>query len=143
MTVSTIIAHKGRNVVTSSPEASLSDICGLLETHGIGAVVITTDDGKVAGIFSERDFMRALARNGAIALDRPVSAYMTSKVETCRMDDPIAVLMQKMTDGKFRHLPVIESGRLAGIVSIGDVVKARISEAEAESRAMREYITTA
>jgi CBS domain-containing protein len=96
---------------------------------------------KVDGIFSERDFVRAIARQGASALERPVRDYMTQNVVTCEPDDKIAEVMQRMTQGKFRHMPVVENGRLAGIISIGDVVKHRIAEAEAEAMAMREYIT--
>mgnify|MGYP000498301188 CR=1 FL=1 len=141
MTVAVILARKGRDVVTTTPDSKLADVCELLETKGIGAVVISHGGGKVDGIFSERDFLRAMARKGAGALDRPVSEFMTEKVVTCQPDDSVAELMRHMTDGKFRHLPVVEDGRLIGIISIGDVVKERIAEAEAEASAMREYIT--
>lgn len=96
---------------------------------------------RVEGIFSERDFVRAVARHGAAALAAPVADFMTRKVVTCALDDTVPDLMHRMTEGKFRHMPVVEDGRLAGIVSIGDVVKHRIAEAEAEALAMREYIT--
>jgi CBS domain-containing protein len=141
MTVAVILTRKGRDVVTTTPDSLMSDVCNLLETKGIGAVVISHGGEKVDGIFSERDFVRAIARQGASALERPVRDYMTQNVVTCEPDDKIAEVMQRMTQGKFRHMPVVENGRLAGIISIGDVVKHRIAEAEAEAMAMREYIT--
>ena len=139
MSVAVILTHKGRDVVTTGPDSRMSDVCDLLETKGIGAVVVSRDGSRVDGIFSERDFVRAIARQGAAALDRPVRDFMTTTVVTCEPDDSVPDVMRKMTDGKFRHLPVLEADRLAGIVSIGDVVKYRIAEAEA--MAMREYIT--
>jgi CBS domain-containing protein len=142
MTVAVILTRKGHDIVTAKPDATLGSVCEMLETKGIGAVVISHGGERVDGIFSERDFVRAVARQGAAALERPVSDYMTKKVVTCGLDDSIAELMKRMTEGKFRHLPVVEDGgRLVGIVSIGDVVKHRIAEAEAEAMAMREYIT--
>lgn len=141
MTVEVILARKGRNVLTAHPGASLASVCELLEARGIGAVVISADGSSVEGIFSERDFVRAVARHGAVALTAPVSDFMTSKVVTCGLADTVPALMEKMTEGKFRHVPVVEEGRMVGIISIGDVVKHRIAEAEAEAEAMREYIT--
>lgn len=141
MTVAVILTRKGRDVVTTLPDTKLAKVCELLETKGIGAVVVSHSGTKVDGIFSERDFLRAIARNGSSALDRPVRDFMTEKVVTCQPDDSVAELMRHMTDGKFRHLPVVEDGRLVGIISIGDVVKERIAEAEAEAAAMRDYIT--
>ncbi|MCT8974928.1 CBS domain-containing protein [Microbaculum marinisediminis] len=141
MTVAVILTRKGRDVVTTGPDSRVSDVCDLLETKGIGAVVISHDGSRVDGIFSERDFVRAVARQGSAALERPVRDYMTKAVVTCEPEDLVANVMRKMTEGKFRHLPVIEDGRLAGVISIGDVVKHRIAEAEAEAMAMREYIT--
>ncbi|MEJ8574532.1 CBS domain-containing protein [Microbaculum marinum] len=141
MNVAVILTRKGRDVVTTTPDTTMAAACELLETKGIGAVVVSHGGDRVDGIFSERDFVRAIARQGAAALDQPVSEHMTSRVETCGPDDSVAMLMRRMTDGKFRHMPVVESGRLVGIISIGDVVKERIAEAEAEASAMREYIT--
>ncbi|WP_436637014.1 CBS domain-containing protein [Microbaculum sp. FT89] len=141
MTVAVILTRKGRDVVTARPDSRVSDICDLLETKGIGAVVISHDGSRIDGIFSERDFVRAVARQGSAALERPVRDYMTKAVVTCEPDDLVANVMRRMTEGKFRHLPVVEDGRLAGVISIGDVVKHRIAEAEAEAMAMREYIT--
>jgi CBS domain-containing protein len=136
-----MLTRKGNDVVTTTPDSRMSDVCNLLETKGIGAVVISHGGGRVDGIFSERDFVRAVARQGAAALDKPVSEFMTTEVVGCDLDDTIVEVMRRMTEGKFRHLPVVAEGRLAGIISIGDVVKERIAEAEAEANAMREYIT--
>lgn len=141
MTVEVILARKGRNVLSVHPDTPLASVCELLEAKGIGAVVISSGNARVEGIFSERDFVRAIARHGAVALTAPVADFMTSKVVTCQLGDTVPALMEKMTEGKFRHVPVVEEGRMVGIVSIGDVVKHRIAEAEAEAEAMREYIT--
>jgi CBS domain-containing protein len=121
---------------------SLLDVAKLLGQHGIGCIVIEGDDGKVAGIVSERDIVRAIGNAGAKVLKEPVSVYMTTTVVTAREADTIDRLMSEMTTHRFRHLPVVERGRLIGIVSIGDVVKMRIAEAEMEAAAMRNYITT-
>lgn len=143
MTVSTIIAEKGRDVVTIEPGASLADAAKLLAERRIGAVLVLGADRRLVGIISERDIVRALAAHGAAALDEPVSQTMTRRVETCNERETIGSIMERMTDGKFRHLPVIDQGRLVGIVSIGDVVKHRLHEMERESAAMRDYILTA
>lgn len=142
MTVAVMLAGKGSDVITVQAEDRTIDVCRVLEAHGIGAVVVTDAKGKLAGIVSERDLVRALAREGAGVLDRPVSGYMTKKVTTCSPDSTLADVMALMTEGKFRHLPVVENDRLVGIISIGDAVKQRIAEAEAEAEAMREYIAT-
>ena len=142
MTVAAILKEKGRQVVTAHPGATLADICTLLADKRIGAVVLTDKSGGVKGIVSERDVVRAIARDGAAALAKPVSSVMTREVVSCAEGDTNASLMAKMTGGKFRHLPVVKEGKLVGIVSIGDVVKRRIAEAEFEARAMRDYIAT-
>lgn len=142
MTVAVMLARKGHNVVTVRAEEPMIEVCRVLETRGIGAVVVTDEAGKVTGILSERDFVRAMAREGAGFLEEPVSAYMTTNVTTCSPQDFVADVMERMTEGKFRHLPVVDDGRLVGLVSIGDAVKHRIAEAEAESQAMRAYIAT-
>ena len=103
-------------------------------------MVVTGADGKVLGILSERDIVRALAQ-GAVALEHPVSRYMTAKVVTCTIDTLVVDVMEDMTNGRFRHLPIVENGRLAGIISIGDVVKHRLAEIQHETEALREYIT--
>jgi CBS domain-containing protein len=143
MTVSIILAGKGRDVVTIDPNASLAAAVELLAEKRIGAVVIVGADRRIVGILSERDIVRALAEQGRKALDEPVSAAMTRKVSTCHERETISSIMERMTRGKFRHVPVVDQGRLAGIVSIGDVVKHRLSEVEHDSAAMRDYILTA
>jgi CBS domain-containing protein len=142
MNVATILKLKGRDVVTAAADTPLLEIAKLLQQHGIGCVVISAGDGKVAGIVSERDVVRAIGKTGTKALRDPVNAYMTMSVVTARESDTIDRLMAEMTAHRFRHMPVTERGRLVGLVSIGDVVKMRIAEAEMEAAAMREYITT-
>lgn len=143
MTVSTILGEKGRDVVTIEPGASLADAAKLLAERRIGAVLILGADRRLVGIMSERDIVQALAARGAAALDEPVSQTMTRSVETCNENETIGSIMERMTNGKFRHVPVVEQGRLVGIVSIGDVVKHRLQDMERESAAMRDYILTA
>jgi CBS domain-containing protein len=142
MNVASILKLKGRTVVTAKSDASLLEIAKLLEHHGIGCVVVEGDEGKVAGIVSERDIVRAIGRSGSKILKEPVSTYMTTTVVTAREADTIDRLMAEMTTHRFRHMPIVERGRLIGLVSIGDVVKMRIAEAEMEAAAMREYIAT-
>jgi CBS domain-containing protein len=142
MNVASILKLKGRSVVTAKSDASLLEIAKLLERHGIGCVVVEGDEGKVAGIVSERDIVRAIGRSGSKILKEPVSAYMTTTVVTARESDTIDRLMAEMTTHRFRHMPIVERGRLIGLVSIGDVVKMRIAEAEMEAAAMRDYIAT-
>lgn len=143
MIVSTILSAKGSNVVTIEPTATLADASRLLSDHRIGAVLVTGAGQRIVGIVSERDIVRALAAHGASALNLPLTDVMTRKVVTCARADTIAELMERMTGGKFRHLPVIEDDRLLGIISIGDVVKMRLQEMEHEQNAMRDYIQTA
>ena len=143
MTVKAIVSRKGSDVVTIEPTADLAAAVKLLSERHIGAIVITGGDRQVAGILSERDIVRALARRGPAVLGETVEAVMTRKVVTCTQDDTVGAIMEQMTSGKFRHLPVVEDGRLAGIISIGDVVKYRLEEVERESDALREYIATA
>jgi CBS domain-containing protein len=142
-TVREILALKGRDVVTIEPGATIGQAVRLMAERRIGAVVITGANRTVVGILSERDIVRQLAAHGPEMLADPVSTLMTRNVVTCAMDQTAAELMEMMTDGKFRHLPVIEKGQLVAIISIGDVVKSRIAETEQESRALRDYILTA
>ncbi|MDO9125254.1 CBS domain-containing protein [Parvibaculum sp.] len=139
MNVAAILKAKGSDVVTVSPTATLGEIAVLLSERRIGAVVVM-QDRKVLGIVSERDVVKAIARNGAQSLNAPVRDVMTARVVTCGLNDSIDELMDSMTMGRFRHLPVIEGGELAGIVSIGDVVKHRIAETVMETEALRLYI---
>ncbi|HXG77828.1 MAG TPA: CBS domain-containing protein [Methyloceanibacter sp.] len=142
MNVAAILKSKGRKVVTTGPNTTLQGIAELLKEHGIGCVVITGADGKVVGIVSERDIVREIARSGPKVLKEPVAGCMTKTVVTCREADTIERLMAEMTAHRFRHMPVVERGKLCGLVSIGDVVRMRIAEAEMEAAAMREYIAT-
>ena len=142
MNVAAILNEKGRNVVTSHTDASLLDIANLLTEHRIGCIVLLDDDGAIAGIISERDIVRTLAKFGAQSLHTPVSQTMTKKVVTCHDSDTIDYLMSEMTVRRVRHIPVVESDAISGLVSIGDVVKHRIAEAEMEAEAMRAYIAT-
>jgi CBS domain-containing protein len=142
MTVARIINEKGRDVVTVEPAASLADIVQILAEKRIGAVVVV-ERGAIRGIISERDIVRALAKHAGDALRKLATDCMTAKVVTCEPAETIHDVMQKMTTGRFRHLPVVEDGRLAGIVSIGDVVKRRIEDVEREADQIREYIATA
>jgi CBS domain-containing protein len=143
MNVEHILLAKGRDVLTIEPGRTLADAARALTEKKIGAVVATGPDEDVLGILSERDIVRAVARGGAAALEHPVAQHMTGKVVTCTRQTTINELMDEMTRRKFRHMPVVENGRLCGIISIGDVVKHRVAEIEAEHQALREYIATA
>jgi CBS domain-containing protein len=143
MTVKAILSSKGSDVVTIEPVASIGAAVKRLAERRIGALVVQGADNRVVGIVSERDIVWALAERGSAVLDDPVSQVMTRKVVSCGLSDTVSALMEQMTSGKFRHIPVIEQNRLAGIISIGDVVKYRLSEMEVESAALRDYIRTA
>lgn len=143
MTVKAILDAKGSNVVTIEPTATIAAAAKLLAQHRIGAALVHGPDHRIAGILSERDIVRALAERGSAALDESVGQVMTRKVVTCAPTETVGTIMQRMTAGKFRHVPVLEDGRLAGVVSIGDVVKFRLQEIENESAALRDYILTA
>jgi len=142
MTVKAILDAKGRDVVTIAADRTLSEAAALLAERKIGAVVVMNGE-RIGGILSERDIVRAIAQDGPTALEKPVSAAMTPKVRTCRESHTVNEVMQLMTQGRFRHLPVEKEGRLDGIVSIGDVVKRRIQEVEREAEEIRTYIATA
>ena len=143
MTVETILAGKGSGVATIAPDRLLADAARLLAEKRIGAIVVSADGAAVLGIISERDIVRAVAANDGAALKDPIERHMTTKVVTCTRQAAINELMEIMTEQKFRHVPVVEDGRLAGIVSIGDIVKRRVAEIEAEQQSLREYIATA
>lgn len=140
MTVAAILRTKGSDVATIAPDATVEAAVAALGERRIGAMVVSTDGRTGIGILSERDIVRVLAERGAKALAMPVSAAMTAPIRTCRMDDDVSTVMGEMTRHRIRHLPVVEDGRLAGIISIGDVVKRRVDDLETESSAMREYI---
>jgi CBS domain-containing protein len=143
MTVNDILSQKGNQVLTIEPAATLATAVQMLAQRRIGALVVTGADHRIVGIISERDIVRVLGEKGTVVLGAPVAEVMTRKVVTCARNETIAEIMERMTGGKFRHVPVVEHGRLLGIVSIGDVVKARLSELEYEQDALREYIRTA
>jgi CBS domain-containing protein len=143
MTVKTLLSGKRAGVITVEPTAHLEDGVRILVENRIGAVIVTGPDQRVAGILSERDIVRSLAERGPSVLAEPVGQVMTRKVVTCSETDSVVEIMERMTEGKFRHVPVIDRGRLIGVVSIGDVVKHRLGEMERESTALREYILTA
>jgi CBS domain-containing protein len=140
MHVQAILGNKGSKVVTVRPQATILDACRLLAEHRIGAVPVVDEDGRVAGIFSERDSVRAVAQQGSRALDLPLTEVMTRNVLTCKPEDSLDDLMGVMTTRRVRHLPVIEAGKLIGIVSIGDVVKHRLDQAALEVDSLREYV---
>lgn len=141
MRVSEVLRRKGSDVVTISPASTVRELLGLLAERGIGAVVVSADAATVAGIVSERDVVRRLHADGDAVLDRRVADIMTTEVATCAPEDELETLMTTMTEGRFRHLPVLVDGRLAGVVSIGDVVKHRISEVQAERDHLSAYIS--
>jgi CBS domain-containing protein len=143
MTVATILASKGRDVVTIAPDRSLLEAARLLAERKIGVLVAVQPDGAIAGILSERDIVRAVGLHGASVLEHSVSRHMTERVIGCAESDTAVHVMGMMTSGRFRHMPVIEQGKLAGLISIGDVVKRRLSEMENEQKAMIEYISQA
>ncbi len=142
MNVQSILGAKGTDVATISPEASLHEAVRLLGTRRIGALVVSDDGRGIDGILSERDIVRASATGGAGALDAMVGSIMSSEVVTCACNDGVDQLMSLMTDRRIRHLPVADDqGHLAGIVSIGDVVKARLTQLEHENAALADYIS--
>lgn len=141
MTVATILKSKGDRVATTRPDSTVETVAHRLRIEGIGALVVSEDGRRVAGIISERDIVRALAEYGGDALTMPVSALMTAVVTTCVPETTVNQVMSHMTRERIRHLPVTVEGRLAGIVSIGDVVKHRLDEMETEVRTLRDYIT--
>ena len=144
MQVKHILRNKGRDVVTTDGEATLSEAARLLARRRIGAVVVMDGKGNVTGILSERDIVRALADHSVAALGQSVGRHMTRAVSTCSESDTVDELMETMTHGRFRHMPVVEEdGRLTGIVSIGDVVKTCIEETTREAQSLREYIAAA
>ncbi|MCU0266024.1 MAG: CBS domain-containing protein [Actinomycetia bacterium] len=142
MIISDILRGKGSDVVTVPPDTSIEALVGLLAEHGIGAVVVSSDGATVEGIISERDVVRALAAQGPGVLSATVDEICTRDVITTTPSARARELRQVMTDGRFRHVPVISDGRLQGIVSIGDVVKASITQLESDAAALTNYITS-
>ena len=139
MLVAEILKDKGEAVFVIRPDLRLSDACTELDRRRVGALIICDED-KVVGVLSERDVVRAVATDGIAALDRPVSTYMSADVVFAAPAETVAILMERMTDRRIRHLPVLRDGRLAGVISIGDVVKCQIAEATHEAESLRTYI---
>lgn len=141
MKISDVLRSKGGDVVTASPDDSVTDLLTLLAEHRIGAVVVSSGDGTVDGIVSERDVVRHLQRSGTGVLEEPVRTIMTANVHTCTAQEEVSDLESRMTERRIRHVPVVEDGRLVAIVSIGDVVKYRIRDLAAERDQLEAYIT--
>jgi len=140
MKVKSILSAKGTDVATVRPDATLVDVTAALRDHGVGALVVSTDGSTIDGIVSERDVVRALAAHGGATLERSVSSVMSDDVVTCDPTDTMDELMAMMTARRIRHVPVTENGSLAGIISIGDVVKARLGQLEQENDQLYDYI---
>lgn len=143
MSVAHILAYKGTEVVTITPRRTLLDVSAEMASRGIGALVVVDVEEEVVGLIAERDIVNAIARYGVEALFDEVSRHMTSNPTVVAEDESVDATMEAMTTGRRRHLPVLRDGRLAGLVSIGDVVKYRIDEIDSERRALRDYIATA
>lgn len=141
MTLSVILARKSGDTITAAPDETLREIARVLSDKGIGAVLITSTERKLLGIVSERDIVRAIARTGPSALEEKASDHMTRRVVTATAETSVAEAMGSMTNGRFRHIPVMTGDKVEGLVSIGDLVKHRLSEMETENKALYEYIT--
>ena len=142
MTVRSILNTKGHQIMSVEPDAKLAAAVKLLAEKKIGAVLVM-NQSRLEGILSERAIVRVLGERGAGVLEEPVSQVMTHKVVTCKETDTVAELMEMMTKGKFRHLPVLDNNKVVGLISIGDIVKRRVQEYESEQEALRDYIKTA
>jgi CBS domain-containing protein len=143
MTIAAILAQKGAEVFSVPPEMSIYDAARTLRQHRVGAVLVLAPDGAVLGVLSERDIVRALVDSGRDVLESPLQIIMSATVHTCSPRDTVGEAMAQMTNRRIRHLPVIHDGRLAGMVSIGDLVKARIEQSEQEAAALKDYISAA
>jgi CBS domain-containing protein len=139
-TVLDVLKRKGDSVLTALPDQKIASVVDLLTRNRIGATPVADQHGRLIGIISERDIIHGLAEFGDAVLDLPVDRLMTREVVTCSMEDAVVGLMEVMTDRRIRHLPVVQNGRLRGIVSIGDVVKQRLAEAQFELDELRRYI---
>ncbi|MEL6915385.1 MAG: CBS domain-containing protein [Pseudomonadota bacterium] len=139
-TVANLLATKGRNIIAISPEDTISAAVGLLKEKRIGALVVTDKTGELKGILSERDIVRKLAETPGQTLPQTVAENMTAKVVTCQPSDSLVLVLQRMMEGRFRHMPVLERGKLCGMVTIGDVVQFRLSEVEHEALQLKQMI---
>ncbi|MAU40105.1 MAG: inosine-5-monophosphate dehydrogenase [Kordiimonas sp.] len=142
MFVSNILQRKGHDVISIKPGVTIQEAARVLRENKIGAIIVCKEDGKMCGVLSERDIIIALAKKGAAVLDHMVSEYMTEGVYTCGPDDDMSSVMSLMTSRRIRHVPVVQDEKVIGIISIGDAVKQRIAETEAEAEALKQYITT-
>ncbi|MFP6713313.1 MAG: CBS domain-containing protein [Rhodospirillales bacterium] len=142
MIVSQILKQKGSDVFTVAKDASIKDVSSILAEKRIGAIVVTDAENTVEGIISERDIVRGLAQFGPTILEKKVEELMTKNVITHGLDGHIDELMQEMTNSRIRHLPILDEGKLVGVISIGDVVKNRVEELESEGNMLRDYIAT-
>lgn len=140
MTIASILNEKGNDVFTIKLPKTLLEVCSTLREHKIGAILIVDENDKLAGILSERDIVRRLADNGPEALKSDAADCMTSNVVTCAPEDTIQTAMARMSQGRFRHIPVLNDGKLSGMVSIGDLVKRRIADAEKEAEDLKNYL---
>ncbi|OIQ32963.1 MAG: histidine kinase [Roseobacter sp. MedPE-SWchi] len=141
MLVQLILKSKaGAAVVTVAPDASVADAAALLSDKGIGTVVVSSNGQTADGILSERDIVRELGTSGSGCLQKPVSAYMTTKLVTCSSQSNVEDILKQMTEGRFRHMPVVEEGKMVGLVSLGDVVKAQLAEIAMEKDALEGMI---
>lgn len=140
MNVSQLLSLKGREVATIKSDDTVATVVAILAERGFGALVVSNDGQIIVGIVSERDIVRNMATHGGGLLDQPVSAIMTRAVRTCNEKDSVDQLMTVMTEGRFRHLPVTEEGKLVGLISIGDVVKVRVRQLEHEAKQLERYV---
>lgn len=141
MHVSAILRNKGATIITTRPDETVATTAHMLHVNKIGAVLVIGPKGDIAGIISERDIVRGMAQHGPAVMEMRVADLMTRKVVSCRSDDTVASVMNRMTDGRFRHVPVVDDGRLVGVVSIGDVVKHRLEEYTLEVESLRDYVS--
>ena len=142
MLVSALIKEKGAGVITTGPATTVSEVADIIARERIGAVVVTEQDDQVVGIISERDIVNGLSKRGTKLLDLPISDVMTRDVFTCATTEDVNQLRREMTNRRARHIPIVEEGKLIGIISIGDIVKNRLDELESETQQMRDYIAT-
>ena len=142
MLVSALIKEKGAGVITTGPATTVSEVADIIARERIGAVVVTEQDDQVVGIISERDIVNGLSKRGTGLLDLPISDVMTRDVFTCATTEDVNQLRREMTNRRARHIPIVEEGKLIGIISIGDIVKNRLDELESETKQMRDYIAT-
>jgi CBS domain-containing protein len=142
MTIARILTAKGRDVITTQPDRTLAEVAEVLVAKKIGAVVVVDDQGRIIGLLSERDIVRVLAEHGAAVFNDAVSVHMTTEVITTSEDESVYAAMEKMTNVRSRHLPVVRDERLVGLVSIGDMVKHQLADCQYDHKAMREYIAT-